>query len=201
MARPHLNVTKALPGDAGDLSALWIEWALCSGMSHDLAARAGNVARITEALERPVTTVLLARLDHRPIGFAVVNTRNHGLLDPAGLAIDELYVIPEGRRQGVAAGLLGAVATMAESEGHDLVFANVAATDKLSNRYLARLGFGTTITRRVVPTAVLRRKLSGADTASQEILLGKRRTLRARSRGAVGSAAPARAISLRRTAI
>ena len=47
MARPHLNVTKALPGDAGDLSALWIEWALCSGMSHDLAARAGNVARIT----------------------------------------------------------------------------------------------------------------------------------------------------------
>ncbi len=129
-------------------------------MSHDLAARAGNVARITEALERPGTTVLLARLDHRPVGFAVVNTRNHGLLDPAGLAIDELYVIPEGRRQGVAAGLLGAVATMAESEGHDLVFANVAATDKLSNRYLARLGFGTTITRRVVPTGgALRRKL------------------------------------------
>ena len=141
MARPIISVSKASDEHAGELSALWIESALSSGMSHELAARVANAARIQEALARAGTTVLLARSDGSLVGFAVVNTRNHGLLEPAALAIDELYVAAAARRQGVGSHVLAAVARVAESEGHELVFANVAATDKLSNRYFARLGF------------------------------------------------------------
>ncbi len=181
MARPHLSVTKAKAVDAGTLATLWIESALVTGMSHDLAARAANAGRIREALARPGTSALLATLDGRPVGFVVVNTRNQGLIEPAALAIDELYVVSGARRQGVAAALLGGVAKLAESQGHDVIFANVSTTDKLSNRFFARLGFTSTVTRRAVPTSVLRRKLAGSDAAARDVLLGKRRTLRARA--------------------
>lgn len=200
MARPIISVSKASDEHAGELSALWIESALSSGMSHELAARVANAARIQEALARAGTTVLLARSDGSLVGFAVVNTRNHGLLEPAALAIDELYVAAAARRQGGGSHVLAAVARVAESEGHELVFANVAATDKLSNRYFARLGFGASVTRRVVPTGVLRRKLAGADPA-RDMLLGRRRTIRARARVAAPSVpAPARSLTLRRSA-
>ena len=208
MARPIISVSKASDEHAGELSALWIESALSSGMSHELAARVANAALPrnarpgdgVKALARAWTTVLQARSDGSLVGFAVVNTRNHGLLEPAALAIDELYVAAAARRQGVGSHVLAAVARVAESEGHELVFANVAATDKLSNRYFARLGFGASVTRRVVPTGVLRRKLAGADPA-RDMLLGRRRTIRARARVAAPSVpAPARSLTLRRSA-
>ncbi len=182
MARPHLSVSRAGAADAGVISEMWIESSLAEGLSHDLAARAANAGRIQEALERPGTTVLLATQDGAPIGFAVVNLRQHGLLEQAALGLDELYVRPEARRQGVAAHLLGAVARLAEGQGQEVIFATVAANDKVSNRYFARRGFAAASTSRMVPTAVLRRKLAGTESAARDVLLGRRRTLRARTR-------------------
>ncbi|GAA1787505.1 MAG: GNAT family N-acetyltransferase [Actinobacteria bacterium] len=200
MARPHVTVSKASAQDAGTLSALWIESALSLGqLTQDAAARLANAGRVEDAVHRPGTSVLLAWLDGMPVGFAVVNVRHHGLIDAPALAIDELYVRLEARRQGVAGHLLAGVARLAESQGQELVFAQVSATDKISNRYFARLGFATTTTRRVVPTAVLRRKLAGADTASRDVLLGKRRTLRARA-GLGAPAGPVRSLPMRRAA-
>lgn len=195
MARPHLCVSQASTADSGSLANLWIQSALQQGISQDASCRLANAATVAEAIERPGTTVLLAAQDGQPVGFAVVNVRHQGLLEPSALALDELYVMPEVRRQGVAAQLLTAVARLAESDGQDLVFANVASSDKVSNRYFARLGFTTTTVRRVVPTAVLRRKLSGNESAARDVLVAKRRTLRARARVA---AAPAPGPSLLR---
>ncbi|MFN8029473.1 MAG: GNAT family N-acetyltransferase [Dermatophilaceae bacterium] len=199
MPRPHIVVSRAGQRQVGELATLWIESALAAGMTHDLAARTAGTARVADALRRPGTAAYLATLDGRPLGFAVVNERQHGLLEPPALALDELFVIPEGRRQGVAGQLLAAVARHAESTGHDLVFANVATTDKVGNRYFARLGFGQQATRRVVPTTVLRRKLSAEDAEARDVLLGRRRTIRARAVRQSG-ATPARGLVLRRPA-
>ena len=79
-----------------------------------------------------------------------------------------------------------------------MIFANVSTTDKLSNRFFARLGFTSTVTRRAVPTSVLRRKLAGSDAAARDVLLGKRRTLRARA--GIDAAQVSPRLSLRRPA-
>ncbi len=163
MVRPHIAVWRAAPSDSSTVADLWIASAMAGGMNPDLAARAAAGTRVAEALERPGVQVLVADLEGKPAGIAVVGTRFDGLLDAPNLAVDELFVMPAARRHGVGRQLMAAVARLAESEGYALVFAHVPSADKASNRLLARLGFGISVTRRVVPTAVLRRKLTVGD--------------------------------------
>lgn len=201
MARPHIVITTASVADAGHVAGLWVASALAGGTSNDLAARAVGGTRVADALSRHGTAVLLASLDGRPVGFAVLTTRTQGLLDPEVLAIDELFVLPDVRRQGVARHLMAAVARRAESEGHAMVLAHVPAADKAGSRFFARLGFSVSVSRRVVPTSVLRRKLASPEHSSRDVLIGRRRTIRARigSGDADTGPIPTRPIAVRRT--
>lgn len=52
--------------------------------------------------------------------------------------------------------------------------------DREANRYLARLGFGSTVTTRIVASAALRRKVIAAQAVESRIVR-HRRSLRARA--------------------
>lgn len=182
MSRAVVAVHRVSPDAVGELTQMWISAALASGVSEDIAARASAGGRVAAALRRPGCAAFVASFEGRPAGFVVVNARTHGLLESSSVVIDELFVLPELRQHGVGHQLLAAVATFAESEAYDRVFSNVPSGDRPTNRFFARLGFTSSVTRRVVPTAVLRRKL-GADEAGAtvDLLVGRRRLLKARA--------------------
>ncbi|MEI2775871.1 MAG: GNAT family N-acetyltransferase [Tetrasphaera sp.] len=181
MARSVVAVGRVVPEDVGALTQLWMHAALAGGVSEEIAARAAAGGRVAEALRRTGCAAFVATYESVPAGFAVVNARHQGLLDASNLVIDELYVLPDLRQHGIGRHLLSAVATFAETEAHDRVFSNVPAGDRPTNRFFARLGFTSTVTRRVVPTAMLRRKLGEDKDATVEVLVGRRRLLKARA--------------------
>ncbi len=182
MVRPTVAVHRVSPDAVGALTQLWVSAALESGIGEEIAARAAAGGRVREALRRPGCAAYVATHEGKPAGFVVVNARNHGLLESSSVAIDELFVLPEHRQHGIGRALVTAVATLAESEAYDRVLSNVPAADKLANRFFARLGFTSSVTRRIVPTAVLRRKLTGEEGGSEvDLLLGRRRLIKART--------------------
>ncbi len=183
MARPSITVVRVSAEDVRDLTQLWLAAAVAGGMSPEVASRTANDSRISTALRRTRTRAFVAHQDGVPAGYAVLDIGPRGLVDPPSVVVDELYVLPDQRRRGVGRALLTAVATCAEQEASEFVLCNVVATDKVANRYFARLGFGAPVTRRIIPTTGLRRRLSAVDT-SVDLLLGRRRTLRARARQA-----------------
>ncbi len=190
MARPSTTVTRVTPADVPDLTTLWLAAAISGGLSPEVASRMAGDGRIAAGLDRPGTRAYIARHDGCPAGYAVVNVRTHGLVDSPSVAVDELFVLPDRRRRGVAKALLGAVATFAEQKASEVVLCNVLTTDKSTNRYFARLGFGAAVTRRVIPTTVLRRRVSNQEAGSVERVIGRRRTLRARANQAGATALP-----------
>jgi GNAT superfamily N-acetyltransferase len=122
--------------------------------------------------------------DGRPVGFAVAATSPFSALTEAPcVTIDQLYVVPEARKHGVAKQLMGAVSLYADSRGCDQIGCNVPAQDRDANRFFARLGFSSQVVRRITTVAALRRRL-GADEQRQhtlDALLHRRRSLRARA--------------------
>jgi GNAT superfamily N-acetyltransferase len=189
--RPTIAVHRVSPDAVGALTQLWVSAALESGIGEEIAARAAAGGRVGEALRRPGCAAYVATVEGTPAGFVVVNARNHGLLESSSVAIDELFVLPDQRQHGIGRALVAAVATLAETEAYDRVLSNVPAADKVANRFFARLGFTSSVTRRVVPIAVLRRKLVGEDaTAGVDLLLGRRRLIKARTQRPLATPAP-----------
>ena len=105
-----------------------------------------------------------------------------GLIDAPSVSVDQLYVVPESRRSGVAHALLSRAAGFAETLGCEQVATCVPAQAREANRFFARLGFSSYVVRRVTPTSALRRRLAGVEPrAGLDQVLSRRRSLRARA--------------------
>ncbi|HNV41534.1 MAG TPA: GNAT family N-acetyltransferase, partial [Ornithinibacter sp.] len=76
---------------------------------------------------------------------------------------------------------LAAVLSTAERSGCEVVVSNVPTASRDANRFFARLGFASVITRRVVSTSALRRKLAPESVETGHELLRRRRSLRSRA--------------------
>jgi GNAT superfamily N-acetyltransferase len=66
---------------------------------------------------KPAAEVLLAYAGNVPIGFAVFFQSFSTFLGKPGLYLEDLYVVPEWRRQGVGKRLLASVAALAVARG------------------------------------------------------------------------------------
>lgn len=123
----------------------------------------------------------VARLEGEPVGYAIASENPFGINPQAELAIEQLWVGPDARRHGVAKSLLAAVLSTAERAGCEVVVSNVPTSSRDANRFFARLGFASVITRRVVSTSALRRKLAPESVEAGHELLKRRRSLRSRA--------------------
>ncbi len=180
MTRAPIVVHPVSPDRPDVLVGLWLAGRVEQGASLEAASRYAADGRVSSALARPEVHAFVATRDSKPLGYVVVIDRIFGLSDTTEVAIDQLFVTKEARRQGVARQLLTAVVAQAERTGSERIISNVPAQDREANRYFARLGFGSAVTRRVTTTSALRRKvLGGADVSSFESVLRRRRTLRA----------------------
>lgn len=179
------------PVSIDELTDLWIDGQVELGVSHEVVARKASQGVIPTALGRDGIHAYLARLDGAAVGYVVLTDSLFGWTDGAELAVDHLFVTKTARRHGVARQLLIAATAHAEREGFDRIVSNVPASHREANRFFARLGFSSTIVRRVSPTHALRRRLTGHDLAharTLEKVLSRRRTVRANARTRITSA-------------
>lgn len=180
MARGSVEVRRAGPGDLGLLEAL----ALASTSSRaevpaqraprDPATAPGRLEALLAHPDVEVHVALVSRGSAQEraevgaeaaVGVAVV--RRAELVVPVlarVLHVDQLWVDPAWRRQGVGHLLLAAVAAAAEAAGVEEVSASSEPGQRDAQRFLARLGFGRPVVVRAAPLAVLRSRL-GATTA------------------------------------
>lgn len=190
MSRPSITVRRVGQDEERSFTELWMASRVETGVSPEVAARAASEGRIASALNREDVRAYLASSDGRPVGFAVAATSPFSALTEAPcVTIDQLYVVPDQRKHGVARQLMTAVTLYADSRGCEQIGCNVPAQHREANRFFARLGFSSQVVRRITTVSALRRRL-GADERhhpSLEQLLHRRRSLRAKARASAGS--------------
>ncbi len=187
MSRPQVSVQPVTPELQSDFTRLWVAARVEAGSTPDAAERAASEGRIADALSRDDVMAYLALTGDTVSGFMVLTTSPlSGLIDAPSVSVDQLYVVPESRRSGVAHALLSRAAGFAETLGCEQVATCVPAQAREANRFFARLGFSSYVVRRVTPTSALRRRLAGVEPrAGLDQVLSRRRSLRARAaRGA-----------------
>lgn len=186
MTRQPIDVRRAVAGDIEDLLQLWTlarEDIGPLGRAANLVSPGQIRERLQAALLGDEIHVVLARWDGRPAGYTLVRVVPVvALLEGLAVQIEHLYVVADLRRHGVARALLAAVTGIAERVGAEQIISSAPPSARDSHRFLARLGFSPVVVRRVVATAVLRRKLAGEGRrGGLEDLLSRRRSLRARA--------------------
>jgi GNAT superfamily N-acetyltransferase len=186
VTRQPIDVRRAGTGDVEDLLQLWSvarEDFGPLGRPTIVTAPEQIRPRLRAALLGDDVHVVIARWDGRPAGYTLVRVVPiAALLDGLAVQIEQLYVLPELRRHGVARAMLVAVTGIAERVGAEQVISSAPQGARDSHRFLARLGFSPVVVRRVAATSVLRRKLAGEGRrGGLEDLLSRRRSLRARA--------------------
>lgn len=184
MSRPAISIKRVREDEQRAFTELWMSARVEAGVSPEVAARAASEGRVAAALGREDVRAYVAMADDRAVGFAVAATSPFSALTEAPcVTIDQLYVVPEARKHGVARQLMSAITVYADSRGCEQIGCNVPAQHREANRFFARLGFSSQVVRRITTVSALRRRL-GTDeqrTHSLEALLHRRRSLRARA--------------------
>lgn len=184
MSRPAISVKGVGEDEQQAFTELWLSARVEAGVSPEVAARTASEGRVAAALAREDVRAFVAMSDGRAVGFAVTATSPFSALtESPGVTIDQLYVIPDARRHGVARMLMGAVTVYADSRGCEQIGCNVPAQHREANRFFARLGFSSQVVRRITTVSALRRRLGAPEQRphSLEALLHRRRSLRARA--------------------
>ena len=182
MPRSPFTVSEVTPDLESAFAELWIRARIESGASEEWALRSSTRERVSAAMARPEVRLYLARAGERSVGYAVLTQSPlSGLSDTPSVWIDQVYVVPDARRQGVAKALLATATRYADEVGADQIASCVPAEHRESNRFYARLGFSQFVVRRVTSTAGLRRKLTSERAAATVETLQRRRSLRART--------------------
>ena len=183
MARSTVCVSVASLSDRDRLIPLWIQLRSETGQTKEWAERAAQDGRMEIVLSRDDVRVFIASIEGRDTGFAVA-TRSplSGLGDEQAVWIDQMWVSPDDRGNGVARALLARVSAYGEEQGSTQVVCCVPTQARGANRYFAKLGFAATVTVRATSAASLRRKLTGVTESSGAATVRQRRSLRARSR-------------------
>jgi GNAT superfamily N-acetyltransferase len=91
------------------------------------------------------TTTTVAWLGGEPVvGFALVTLRTNVWFDGPVALLDELYVAPASRSQGIGAAMIAALLARAREDGWGLVEVNVDEFDHDARRFYEREGFANT---------------------------------------------------------
>ncbi len=184
MPRPLVSVRRVDETLRPALTELWVSNRVDSGTTPEAANRMVADGSVASALDRTEVCAFVALADEEPVGYVVLSDSTvNALVDTPCVAIDQLFVVPESRRHGVARQLLAAAASYAHRIGAEQIASNVPSHIRDANRFFARLGFTPTVVRRVTTTDALHRKLAGSRVPrhSLEQVLQRRRTARVRA--------------------
>lgn len=109
-----LSITRATPADIDTVAALFDQYRVFYGKPSDPAlARAFIEARMT----RGESVILLAQLDGDAVGFTQLYPAFSSVSATHTWILNDLLVLPEARRNGVARALLSAAADFARADG------------------------------------------------------------------------------------
>jgi GNAT superfamily N-acetyltransferase len=113
---PVFEIRPAQPGDVPTIHAMIGALAEFEKLAHLCV---GTEAHLAEALfgPRPSAEVLIACKDRTPAAFALFFHNFSTFLGRPGLWLEDLFVLPEHRRQGCAQALLRALAGIARERG------------------------------------------------------------------------------------
>jgi GNAT superfamily N-acetyltransferase len=111
-----LTVRPARPEDVPLLLELFGELAEYEHLEHELRATA---EQLREALfgERPAAAALIAERDDEALGYALFFPTFSSFLASTGVWLEDLFVRPDSRGEGVGGALLSAVATQVRERG------------------------------------------------------------------------------------
>lgn len=183
MARSWTVARLVGPEDWAGVHRLWSDALADATPAGDGAGRQVGAERLEQVLSRPGVTTMVAEHDDDLVGLMVATSNPlSGLTDSACVTVEILYVTPARRGRGIGHLLLGKAAVLAEQTGATHVLSNVPSQSRDLNRFYARMGFASTVTRRITSPAALRRRLSGEEGGRPfDKVLARRRSLRART--------------------
>jgi ribosomal protein S18 acetylase RimI-like enzyme len=141
------NIRDAQPADAETIASLAHALSLEEG--HPAPALQARHVRAEGFGARARFRVLIAERDGQPVGYAVFFPAYNTDHAERGLYLQDLYVVPEARRQGAGRALMAAVARACEAEGGCYVFWNARPENR------AGLAFYRAIGARQEPTVTL----------------------------------------------
>lgn len=110
------TIRSARPSDTKTILDLIRQLAAYEKLSHEVV---GNEALLERHLfgPRPAAEVLIAERDGKPVGFALFFPTFSTFLTRPGIWLEDLFVIPEARGQGIGKALLSRVAEIAHERG------------------------------------------------------------------------------------
>ncbi len=114
--RPHLNLRGAEETDVEIILGLIRALADYERLSHEVRADAATLRRCLFGA-RPVAEVVIAEADGAPVGFALFFPNFSTFLGLPGIYIEDLYIEPAWRGQGIGRALLAYVARLAKGRG------------------------------------------------------------------------------------
>jgi GNAT superfamily N-acetyltransferase len=179
MAR-NVVVRPATAEDFVALEPLWLELALMGPGSQS------GVERTRSRWERSwleADATYVASIDRTPVGMIALTVQDTGAWTGRVLVMTVLYVAQSAQHKGVGNALLEVAAEFALASGVEAVAVDVPPSMREANRFFARVGFAPMVTRRVIPSASLKRRLDAAPG-------GRMARLRARSAARRASARP-----------
>jgi GNAT superfamily N-acetyltransferase len=111
-APASIVVRPAIEADVATILGFVRELALYEKLAHEAVATEGMVARGLFG-PRPCAEVLIAEVDGAPVGFALFFHTFSTFVGKPGLYLEDIYVRPAHRRQGIGLALLREVAKIA----------------------------------------------------------------------------------------
>lgn len=96
-------------------------------------------SRLRVLLDGADTVAILAGVP--AVALALITLRTNVWYDGKVALLDELYVVPELRGQGIGSSVIGALMTIARDRGVDLIEINVDEGDVDAQRFYERHGF------------------------------------------------------------
>lgn len=112
----QVGIRSATPDDANDLFALILALAEYEKLTHQVT---GNVEALKQHLfgKRPYAEAIVATVDRQTVGFALFFYNYSTFLTKPGMYLEDLFVLPDYRRQGIGKALLSYLAQKAISQG------------------------------------------------------------------------------------
>ncbi|MBF2083015.1 GNAT family N-acetyltransferase [Thermoleptolyngbya sp. C42_A2020_037] len=133
------NIRLATPADAPAVFELILALAEYEKLTHEVV---GNVDLLAEHLggDRPLVEALLAEVNQQTVGFALFFSNYSTFLTQPGIYLEDLFVRPEHRGQGIGKALLSTLAKLALERGCGRLEWNVLDWNEPAIAFYERMG-------------------------------------------------------------
>lgn len=113
---PTVNIRLATPEDVSAIFSLVKALSEFEQLAHEMV---GSEADLHQGLfgKRPYAEAIVAEADDTPVGFALYFYNFSTFLMKPGVYLEDLFVLPDYRRQGIATALLKYLASHAVDQG------------------------------------------------------------------------------------